>query len=149
MWADAEALEIGQLAAYNTFEDAGLGTPIPNGHTRIPVHLVYDLKHDAHHKAPMVTGGHRTSTPVDSVHSGVVTLSGIRTVTLLAKLNGLNLWCTKNIGNAYLESYTREKVAFVAGPELGAWGARRTYSHHCQSTLRLTLQWSEMARQTF
>jgi hypothetical protein len=94
MWADAEALEIGQLAAYNTFEDAGLGTPIPDGYTIIPVHLVYDVKHDGHHKARMVAVGHRTSTPVDLVYSGVVTLLGIRAVTFLAKLNGLDLWCT-------------------------------------------------------
>jgi Reverse transcriptase (RNA-dependent DNA polymerase) len=47
-----------------------------------------------------------------------VTLSGIRTVTFLAELNGLDLWCT-DIGNAYLESYTKEKVAFIAGPEFG------------------------------
>jgi hypothetical protein len=67
MWADAEALEIGQLAAYNTFKDAGLGTPVPDGHTSIPVHLVYDVKHDGCHKARMVAGGHRTSTLVDLV----------------------------------------------------------------------------------
>jgi hypothetical protein len=66
----------------------------------------------------MVAGGHRTSTPVDLVYSGVVTLTGIRTVTFLAELNGLDLWCT-DIGNAYLESYTEEKVAFVAGQEFG------------------------------
>ena len=38
-------------------------------------------------------------------------------VTFIAELNGLELWTT-NIGNAYLESVTKEKVAFVAGPEL-------------------------------
>jgi hypothetical protein len=113
MQADAEALEIGQLAAYNTFEDAGLGTPIPDGYTSIPVHLVYDVKHNGRHKAHMVAGSHRTS-----VYSGGMTLAGIKTVTFLAKLNGLDLWCI-NIGNAYLERYTKEKVAFIAGLEFG------------------------------
>jgi hypothetical protein len=93
IWADAEALEIGELTAYNTFEDAVLGTPIPDGYTSIPIHLVYDVKHDGRHKARMVAGGHRTSTLVDTVYSGVVTLSGIRTVTFLTKLNRLDLWC--------------------------------------------------------
>ena len=32
----------------------------------------------------------------------------------------MDLWCT-DIGNAYLESYTKEKVAFVAGPEFGEY----------------------------
>ena len=43
---------------------------------------------------------------------------GVRRVTLLAELNDMELWST-DIGNAYLESYTKEKVLFVAGPEFG------------------------------
>jgi hypothetical protein len=39
-------------------------------------------------------------------------------MTFLAELNKLELWVT-DIGNAYLESYTKEKVAFIAGPEFG------------------------------
>ena len=39
-------------------------------------------------------------------------------VTFLAELNDLELWGT-DIGNAYLESYTEEKVVFIAGPEFG------------------------------
>ena len=66
----------------------------------------------------MVAGGHRTSTPIDSVYSGVVSLAGIRAVTFLAELNDLEIWGT-DIGNAYLESYTKEKVAFIAGSEFG------------------------------
>ena len=80
--------------------------------------FVYDMKHDGRHKARMVAGGHRTSTPTDLVYSGVVSLAGIHAVTFLAELNDLELWGT-DIGNAYLESYTKEKVAFIAGPEFG------------------------------
>ena len=32
----------------------------------------------------------------------------------------MELWGT-DIGNAYLESYTKEKVGFVAGPDFGKW----------------------------
>jgi len=118
-WQDAERLEIQQLLEYDTFKDIGEGTPIPEGYTKIPCHMVYDVKHDGRHKARMVAGGHRTSTPVDSVYSGVVSLTGVRLVTFLAELNDLELWGT-DIGNAYLESYTKEKVAFIAGGEFGA-----------------------------
>jgi hypothetical protein len=117
-WQDAEKLEIKQLFEYESFEDKGLGAPIPEKFTKIPTHFVYDVKHDGRHKARMVAGGHRTETPVDSVYSGVVSLAGIRIVTFLAELNDMELWST-DIGNAYLESYTKEKVAFVAGPEFG------------------------------
>ena len=39
-------------------------------------------------------------------------------LTFIAELNDLQIWCT-DIGNAYLESLTREKVYIVAGPEFG------------------------------
>lgn len=68
----------------------------------------------------MVGNGNRTDTPVDSVYSGVVSLQGIRILTTLAELNDCELWST-DIGNAYLESFTKEKIYFVAGPEFGEY----------------------------
>ena len=55
---------------------------------------------------------------MDSTYSGVVSLQGIRLVTFLAELNDMPVWGT-DIGNAYLESYTTEKVCFTAGGEFG------------------------------
>ena len=117
-WQDSEKLEIKQIDDYDTHEDLGLGTPIPEGYTNIPCHMVYDVKHDGRHKARFVAGGHKTSTPIDATYSGVVSLQGIRLVTFLAELNDLELWGT-DIGNAYLESYTSEKICFIAGKEFG------------------------------
>ena len=37
-------------------------------------------------------------------------------VTFLAEMNELYLWAT-DIGNAYLEAYTLDKVHIIAGPE--------------------------------
>ena len=82
-WADSEALETGQLNDYDCFLDKGLGAPIPEGYTKIPCHFVYDVKHDGRYKSRFVAGGHRTSTPIDSTYSGVVSLRGIRTVAWL------------------------------------------------------------------
>ena len=65
-----------------------------------------------------MAGGHLTETPVDSVYSSVVSLRGIRILTFLSELNDLELWAT-DIGNAYLESFTNEKVFIKAGPEFG------------------------------
>jgi Reverse transcriptase (RNA-dependent DNA polymerase) len=47
-----------------------------------------------------------------------VNLRGFRLVLFLAELNDLQFWAT-DIGNAYLEAYTTEKVYIVAGPEFG------------------------------
>ena len=117
-WQDAEKLELKQLFEYDTFKDLGMGAPIPDGYQKIPCHMVYAVKHDGRHKARMVAGGHRTGTPIDSTYSSVVSLPGLRLVTFLAELNELELWGT-DIGNAYLESYTKEKVCFIAGGEFG------------------------------
>ena len=66
----------------------------------------------------MVAGGHLTEVPIDSVYSSVVSLRGLRLVVFLAELNGLDVWST-DIGNAYLEAKTNEKVYVIAGPEFG------------------------------
>ena len=119
-WAKSEELELSQIVDYDTFKSLGIGAPIPEGYTKIPCHMVHDIKASGRHKSRFVAGGHRTSTPTDATYSGVVSLQGIRLVTFIAELNDLEIWGT-DIGNAYLESYTSEKVAFIAGPEFGKY----------------------------
>jgi len=47
-----------------------------------------------------------------------VPLQGIQILTFLGEVNRLKVWST-DIGNAYLEMYTREKVYIIAGAEFG------------------------------
>ena len=115
-WHDAEKLEHSQLEEYDTFIDKGDKIRTLDGYKKIRVHFVYDVKHDGRRKARLVAGGHLTDAPTDSIYSGVVSLKGIRLVTFLAELNLLSTWTT-DIGNAYLEAKTKEKVYIVAGPE--------------------------------
>jgi hypothetical protein len=118
LWRDATALELAQIAEYNTFQDLGLKADPPSGYKKIRVHLVYDCKHDGRHKARLVADGHLTVVPVESVYSGVISLRGLRTLVFLSELNGLQTWST-DIGNAYLEAKTKEKVYIIAGSEFG------------------------------
>jgi Reverse transcriptase (RNA-dependent DNA polymerase) len=67
----------------------------------------------------LVAGVHLTDPNTESVYSGVVSLRGIRLVVFLAELNGLELWGS-DVGNAYLEAKTKEKVYIVGGPEFGS-----------------------------
>ncbi len=76
------------------------------------------MKHDGHHKSRLVANGHLTEVPLDSIYSGVVSLHGICLLVFLAELNDLDIWAT-DIGNAYLEAETQEKVYIIAGPEFG------------------------------
>jgi hypothetical protein len=119
-WKDAVALELMQIDEYETFRDLGHHTKakLPNGYKKIRVHLVFDVKHDGRHRARLVADGHLTEVPIDSVYSGVVSLRGFRMVVFLAELSNLELWAT-DIGSAYLEALTSEKVYVLAGPEFG------------------------------
>ena len=117
-WAEAVRIELSQIDEYDTFKDMGHGYHPGPDYKRITVHLVFAVKHDGRHKARLVAGGHLTDTPIDSVYSSVVSLLGIRMLTFIAEHNDMKVWCT-DIGNAYLESYTQEKVFIIAGPEFG------------------------------
>ena len=48
----------------------------------------------------------------------MVSLRGVCLIVFLSELNELELWQT-DIGNAYLEAKTKEKVYVIAGPEFG------------------------------
>jgi hypothetical protein len=90
LWQEATNLEMLQLAEYDTFRDLG-------------------------HKD---TAPPPTDIPLESMYSGVISLRGLRIVTFLSKLNGLDLWAT-DICNAYLDAFTMEQNYIIAGPEFG------------------------------
>jgi hypothetical protein len=114
-------MDLSQLMEYKTFRDMGTGHVHLPDYQFIKCHIIYAVKHDGRHKARFVAGGHLTTETVESVYSGVVSIRGLCLVMLLNELNGLEIY-TADVGNAYLEAYTREKVAFVAGPEFKPFG---------------------------
>ena len=118
LWQDAMALEIAQLSEYKTFQDIGPNAPAPAGYQMIRAHMIFDVKQMGKRKARLVAGGHMTNPPKDSVYSSVVSLRSVRMVCFLSELNDLELMAA-DVGNAYLEACTKEKVCFIAGPEFG------------------------------
>ena len=84
----------------------------------IRVHTIFDVKVDGRHKAQVVADGHLTATPTETVYPGVVSLRGLRMCLFIGELDGIEPWATE-IGNAYLEALTSEKVCIRAGPEFG------------------------------
>ena len=91
---------------------------LQGNYTIIQVHFVHGAKHDGRYKTRLVAGGHLTLIPNDSIYSGVVLLKGVRLITFLGRLNNLKIFFT-DIGNAYLEATTKEKVYIIAGSEFG------------------------------
>ena len=73
------------------------------------------VKFDGRHKARLVADGYLAPEPIENIYSGVVSLRNLRLEIFLGKLN-LDIWGA-DIGNAYLEAFTDEKLYTVAGPE--------------------------------
>ena len=121
-WQDAIDLELTQIHEYKVFKDTGKAqfhngkVVIPDGFQKIRVHFVYAVKHDGRFKARLVADGHLTKEPVESIYSGVVSLRSLRMVVFLSQLNNFEIWGA-DVGNAYLEAYTDEKLCIIAGPE--------------------------------
>ena len=144
-WQDTMKLEMQQLKDYECFKDVGIHgrEPPPEGYKKIRVHFIFDVKHDGHHKAQCIAGGHLTDMPIDSIYSGVVSLWGLRMVAFISELNNLELWAT-DIGNAYLEALMTEKIYIMAGQEFGELEGHMLIIYKALCGLRSSgLRWSQ------
>ena len=65
--------------------------------------LVFAFKHDGCHKARLVTGGHLTPDPIESIYSGVFSTRSLSLSIFLAKLNNMKVWGA-DTGIVYLEA---------------------------------------------
>ena len=74
------------------------------------------IKHCGKFKARLVADGHLTKELNETDYSGVVSLRNLRLAMFLAELNKLQLWGA-DVGNAYLQTLTNEKLYIVGGPE--------------------------------
>ena len=77
---------------------------------------MFAVTFNGRHKARLVADGSLTPDPVENIYSGLVSLRHLRLVIFLGELNNLQLWGA-DIGNAYLEAYTHEKLFIIAGAE--------------------------------
>ena len=117
LWQDAIKKEMNKVEVAFKFNEDG---SIPVGFQKIACHIVYDVKFDLTRKARYVGGGHMTNVPAAQSYSSVVSRDSVRIMFLIAALNDLDIKMC-DIGNAYLNAETRERVYFIAGPE---WGSR-------------------------
>ena len=127
-WYDATKAELDSIHSYQVFQKHQKAIydkqkkviNAPEGYQKIRVHLGFAVKYDGRHKARLVADGHLTPEPVESIYSVVVSLRNLKLVIFLGKLNNLELWGA-DIGNAYLEAPTEEKLYIVAGSEFEDW----------------------------
>ncbi len=115
LWAKAIAKEMFHVSP--AFEILEPGSPAPIGSKWIPCHMIFDVKMDFTHKAQFVTWGHLTEPPTSITYSSVIARDSVRLAFMIASLNALNI-LSADIGNAYLNAYTKERVHTTCGPEL-------------------------------
>ena len=119
LWTKAIKTDMDLNKEYNTYRDQRKNVFPPSGYKKVPVHFVFDVKFDLRRKARLVAGGHLTQpTFNDSPYAGIASIKSIRTCIFLAELNEMDLWVA-DVGNAYLEAWTKEKLYITAGPEFG------------------------------
>ena len=153
-WYDATKAELDSIHSYEVFKkhekaqydkQKKVLNAAP-GYQRIRLHLIFAVKSDGRHKVRLVTDGHLTTEPVESIYSGVVSLRNLRLDIFLGKLTNLELWGA-DIGNAYLKAPTEEKLYIVAGPEFEDWeGYKLTCSKALFGLKSSGKRWAETLR---
>lgn len=116
-WHQALLKEMKNVMA--AFEFHPIGSKAPVGYKWIPLHLIFDVKMDFTRKVRLVAGGHVTDPPTSMTYSSVVSRESVRIAFLIAALNDLDVLAA-DIGNAYLNATTRERVYTTAGKEFGS-----------------------------
>ena len=117
LWREALLKELAQLDEFEVFRPLKSGESL-EGYERLPYHVVWDCKFDFRRKARIVLQGDKQTAPTDDSYSGVVSLTTVRLMFLLATMNKLHLWAA-DVGNAFLNGITRDKLYIIAGPEFG------------------------------
>jgi len=120
-WWDAIDQEMKDVMV--AFDIKPEGSKPPPGYKHIPVHMVFDVKMDFQCKCRLVTGGHMTDPPETLTFSSIVSRESVCIAFLLAALMDLDILAT-DIGNAYLNSTTAEKVYTVAGDEFRSYAGQ-------------------------
>ena len=117
-WLEAIKKELKYLNNWKVFRILEkLETP-PKGHKQIPHHIAFDVKFQGLiHRARLVVGGNWNVLEQDETYLGVVSVDTVWIGFTLGELNNLKC-CAADVSSAYLHGFTREKVCFIAGPNL-------------------------------
>ena len=115
LWQDAINKEMTNVRI--AFDIRSDNTP-PPGFQKIPHNIIFEIKMDFTRKARLVAGGHKTAPPTQLTYSSVVSRESVRMGFLLAALNDVDI-VAADVGNAYLNATTKEKVYIITGPEFG------------------------------
>ena len=117
-WADAIKKEVTALTDVDCFDFKDPDFKPDATFQRTTLHIVFDVKQDLRRKARLVAGGHLVDILDHPVYSSMVKGISIRLLNVIAHKAGLRQ-LVGDIGNAYVNAYTNEKVYAIAGKEFG------------------------------
>ena len=116
-WYDAIVKEMTNVRI--AFEEVPKGSKPPPGYKFVALMMIFDIKMDFTRKARLVARGDMTAPPSTLTYSSVVSRESIRIAFLIAALNDLDVLMF-DVGNAYLNASTTEKLYTIAGKEFGS-----------------------------
>jgi hypothetical protein len=119
-WKLAMKKEVDSLIRLECFEfkDKGYEKTLSKNWQWTKLFMVFDVKNDHQHKARLVAGGHLMEAIDVKTYSSTVKGISVRLLQVIAHKQKLELLCG-DIGNAFVNAKTTEKVWAVAGPEFG------------------------------
>lgn len=117
LWQKALEKEMKNVKIAFEFFEPGAKPPV--GYKEIKCFIVWDVKMDLTRKARFVASGNLTDPPSTMTYASVVSRESVRIAFLIAAMNGLDI-LAGDIGNAYLNAETEEKIWYRAGKEWGA-----------------------------
>eukprot|EP00957_Ditylum_brightwellii_P096485 7348884-Ditylum_brightwellii.AAC.2 len=119
MWQDAMVKEVKALKDMDCFEFCEHSNEPGRDYQKTTLHMVFNAKQDERHKGQLVAGGHLIALLDHDVYSSTVKGISVCLIHILAHSAGLEVLCG-DIGNAYDNAYTTEKVYAKAGAELSS-----------------------------
>ena len=119
LWNDSIKKEMAALDKAQVFQYMPGHYKIPKDFQFAPLRVIFDIKQeDLRHKARLVAGGHVVDSSMYESYSSVVQTMTVRLLQTVTMKHDLKI-ITGDIGNAFVQALTKEKIWSNAGPEFG------------------------------
>ena len=118
LWQEAIEKEVNALIKHGCFDFKTPNYKPTSDYQYCRLHFVYDIKNCLTYKARLVAGGHMVDSRGLSTRATVVKTISVRLLDLIASAQKLIVLCG-DIGNAFIQATTNEKIYTRAGNEFG------------------------------
>ena len=119
LWAQAITKEMEGLNNANCFKYYPGHHKFPSCYQYTPLRIIFDIKkEDFRRKARLVAGGHVVNSTMFESYSSVVQTKSLRLLLTIALGHSLTI-VTADIGNAFIQAVTEEKIWSKCGKEFG------------------------------